>query len=294
VLALADDAEAKRFQREHGVNPRSAAAATPPAPPRSSASPRWPSPTRSPACATTAPSRRTSPASCSAPAAPASRSRSCCSTSTTSRRSTTPTATRPATSACRRSPRRSAPPSAAPTLAYRIGGDEFAVILPGCRAWGALEFAQRLRAPPCGAHGSGPSRPTAGIAEALAPALRDELIREADLALLGAKRMHQDVAIYTPTSSARRRRPRRAGGRAPLAHAGQRAGPRRRRQGLLHAQPLPDGLAAVRADRRRARPRRRAARALRLAGLLHDVGKIGVPDAILNKPAKLTDDEYES
>ncbi len=31
---------------------------------------------------------------------------------------------------------------------------------------------------------------------------------------------------------------------------------------------------------------------MRLAGLLHDVGKIGVPDAILNKPAKLTDDEY--
>ena len=31
---------------------------------------------------------------------------------------------------------------------------------------------------------------------------------------------------------------------------------------------------------------------MRLAGLLHDVGKIGVPDAILNKPAALTDDEY--
>ena len=29
-----------------------------------------------------------------------------------------------------------------------------------------------------------------------------------------------------------------------------------------------------------------------LIGLLHDVGKIGVPDAIINKPAKLTDEEY--
>ena len=27
-------------------------------------------------------------------------------------------------------------------------------------------------------------------------------------------------------------------------------------------------------------------------GMLHDVGKIGVPDSILNKPGKLTDDEY--
>ena len=31
---------------------------------------------------------------------------------------------------------------------------------------------------------------------------------------------------------------------------------------------------------------------MRLAGLLHDVGKIGVPDVILNKPAALTEDEY--
>jgi HD-GYP domain-containing protein (c-di-GMP phosphodiesterase class II) len=30
-----------------------------------------------------------------------------------------------------------------------------------------------------------------------------------------------------------------------------------------------------------------------LSGLLHDVGKIGVPDAILNKPGKLTDAEFK-
>lgn len=30
-----------------------------------------------------------------------------------------------------------------------------------------------------------------------------------------------------------------------------------------------------------------------MAGLLHDVGKIGIPDAVLNKPARLTDEEYE-
>ena len=29
-----------------------------------------------------------------------------------------------------------------------------------------------------------------------------------------------------------------------------------------------------------------------MMGLLHDVGKIGIPDAIINKPAKLTDEEY--
>jgi diguanylate cyclase (GGDEF)-like protein len=34
-------------------------------------------------------------------------------------------------------------------------------------------------------------------------------------------------------------------------------------------------------------------RAVQVAGLLHDVGKIGIPDFILRKPGKLTDDEYD-
>jgi HD-GYP domain-containing protein (c-di-GMP phosphodiesterase class II) len=32
---------------------------------------------------------------------------------------------------------------------------------------------------------------------------------------------------------------------------------------------------------------------IRIGGLLHDVGKIGIPDAILTKPGRLTDDEFK-
>lgn len=35
------------------------------------------------------------------------------------------------------------------------------------------------------------------------------------------------------------------------------------------------------------------AQQISLAGFLHDLGKVGVPDAILNKPGKLTDQEYD-
>jgi HD-GYP domain-containing protein (c-di-GMP phosphodiesterase class II) len=34
-------------------------------------------------------------------------------------------------------------------------------------------------------------------------------------------------------------------------------------------------------------------RCLRIAGLLHDVGKIGIPDRILRKPGSLSEDEFE-
>jgi HD-GYP domain-containing protein (c-di-GMP phosphodiesterase class II) len=34
-------------------------------------------------------------------------------------------------------------------------------------------------------------------------------------------------------------------------------------------------------------------RDIEIAALLHDIGKVGIPDAILNKPGRLTGDEYE-
>jgi diguanylate cyclase (GGDEF)-like protein len=172
--------------------------------------------------------------------------------------------------------------------AYRVGGDEFAVILPDARAWGALEFVQRLRAATQRDRGF---TVTAGIAEAMVLRPKDDLIREADLALLGAKRMHQDVAIFGPDMAAD------DGGvtgddehhTRTLSSALARAVDAKDSYTRSHCQTVSQLSGLIGAELGFAGERLTR---LRLAGLLHDVGKIGVPDAILNKPAKLTDAEY--
>src|SRR4051794_4405861 len=173
---------------------------------------------------------------------------------------------------------------------YRIGGDEFAVVLPGARALGAMEFAQRVRTlTRDGANGVAFTA-TAGIAEAQGLRSRDELVREADVALIGAKRVHQDVAIYgpdlEPTASAGAEDERHT---RTLASALARAVDAKDSYTRSHCQTVSQLAATIAAEL--GFTGERLAR-MRLAGLLHDVGKIGVPDAILNKPAKLTDEEY--
>ena len=127
--------------------------------------------------------------------------------------------------------------------AFRIGGDEFAVVLPNTRCLGALGFVQRVAAA-LEAEIAGATM-TGGIAEALEMRDKDELIREADLALIGAKSIDQHAAIYSAELHAEVD-PDTVDERTPRPNAGQRAGARGRRQGLLHPQPLPDRFAAMR------------------------------------------------
>jgi diguanylate cyclase (GGDEF)-like protein len=178
-------------------------------------------------------------------------------------------------------------------VAYRVGGDEFAVILPDARTWGALEFAQRLRAATqAGTDAGGSFTATAGISEALTLRSKDELVREADLALIGAKRIHQDVVIYGPdlAPAADRGAEGDVHHTRTLASALARAVDAKDSYTRSHCQTVSQlcGLIGAELGFDSAGLTR-----LRLAGLLHDVGKIGVPDEILNKPAKLTEDEYE-
>jgi diguanylate cyclase (GGDEF)-like protein/putative nucleotidyltransferase with HDIG domain len=174
--------------------------------------------------------------------------------------------------------------------AFRIGGDEFAVVLAGTRSWGAAEYVQRL-ASQLQANASG-ATVTAGIAEALAVRDKHELIREADLALITAKRINQQVAIYSEDMDAdvELRLAEDEHHTQTLASALALAVDAKDSYTRSHCQTVSQlcvvianelGLDAERLPR------------LRLAGLLHDVGKIGIPDSILQKPGPLTDPEYE-
>jgi HD-GYP domain-containing protein (c-di-GMP phosphodiesterase class II) len=164
-------------------------------------------------------------------------------------------------------------------VGYRIGGDEFAVILPGSRALGALEFAERVR---------GRAAATVGIAEATELRSRDDVLREADLALIGAKRLGQGAAVYGPDMELPEREHEHD--ERTLASALALAVDAKDSYTRSHCQTVSQLCAAIATEL--GLEGERVAR-IRLAGLLHDVGKIGVPDAILNKPAALTDAEFE-
>jgi diguanylate cyclase (GGDEF)-like protein/putative nucleotidyltransferase with HDIG domain len=175
---------------------------------------------------------------------------------------------------------------------YRIGGDEFAVILDDTRAWNALEFAQRLSAALAAEPHGVTVRASAGVSEKLGFSDKDTLIREADVALLSAKRSGENVAIYLPEMEPRQSSPDGdlEHHTRTLANALALAVDAKDSYTRSHSQTVSQ-LSSLIATALGLEPAHVAR--VRLAGLLHDVGKIGIPDAILNKPAKLTDDEYE-
>lgn len=167
--------------------------------------------------------------------------------------------------------------------AYRTGGDEFIVLLPGERAWGALSVAQRLHE----LAAEGRSSVTVGVAETIGLESKETLVWHADLALYEAKRSRRRVVVY---SSELEVGPRVTevrtdeGHTALVATALARAVDAKDAATSAHCETVSElsalvahelGLDAEHVGR------------VRLAGLLHDVGKIGIPDAVLRKEAPL-------
>jgi diguanylate cyclase (GGDEF)-like protein len=185
----------------------------------------------------------------------------------------------------------------------RIGGDEFLLALPDSDAWGAERVVDRLRSAlasaSVGAGDLGNARAltfSAGIAEFPRDA-RDQigLMRLADGALYRAKRSGRNrCVVYSsfvdaPLSLQEEAERARSAGLANTVYA------------LARAVDLKDGYTHQHSARvaqyaavlgRELGMSEEEVDQLRTAGILHDVGKVGVADAVLLKPARLTDDEF--
>ena len=177
------------------------------------------------------------------------------------------------------------------TSGFRIGGDEFALIVRGRRAVDAMYLVQRLQGRMTEAAGNHRVGASAGVAEAVDGISRDTLIRHADLALIQTKRSHRRCLLFNealePTIAAA---DARSAEMDALAAALARAVDAKDAFAHSHCEAVSElcGLIGQELGLRTERITQ-----LRLAGLLHDVGTISVPDAVMQKPGPLDDHEAE-
>ncbi|HEY1512615.1 MAG TPA: diguanylate cyclase [Gaiellaceae bacterium] len=175
---------------------------------------------------------------------------------------------------------------------YRTGGDEFMVILPGRRAWHGLNLAARIdqvtRAR------TGARAVSIGLTESIETEGRHLLMNQADIALYEAKRTRLSAVAYHPGLS-----PAVDGNpddlpsheQRALAAALARAVDAKDAGTRSHSETVAQLCVAI-GERLQLEPT--GLERVRLAGLLHDVGKIGVADAILQKPDALAPDEVSA
>jgi len=180
----------------------------------------------------------------------------------------------------------------------RLGGDEFAIIASDCDQRGAAELAQRILAAVRGDTELARRSVTISIGVATFPAHGDSprsLSQAADRALYNAKlRGRNQSVVFGP--------------RIEHRLAEDESGRLERSSDLdavillsetldlrdvstsAHSQTVARYTEMI-ADELGldAQPKER----LRLAGMLHDLGKIGVPDHVLLKPGSLTEDEWK-
>jgi diguanylate cyclase (GGDEF)-like protein len=84
---------------------------------------------------------------------------------------------------------------------FRVGGEEFAVLMPGLAAANALPVAERLREAVAATEFDPPLRISIGLASWPADATeREDLLRRADEALYAAKRGGKDRTVLVPTA----------------------------------------------------------------------------------------------
>ena len=180
----------------------------------------------------------------------------------------------------------------------RIGGEEFALLLPGVNEQGAIALADRVRLGIQEVFAADSVPITISFGIAVFPAQGDDaatLLRAADQALYAAKEMGRNRCVVFTKELAKSL----DGSRAQVADSAEiqldtviglaealdirDTGTAQHSRTVGHyakvmAQEM--GLGDERAER------------IGLAGLLHDVGKIGISDRVLTKPGPLDPDEW--
>jgi diguanylate cyclase (GGDEF)-like protein len=173
---------------------------------------------------------------------------------------------------------------------YRTGGDEFMVILPSKRNWDALLLANKIDQETRKLGGM--RAVSIGLTESTGLEGRQLLVHQADLALYEAKRTKLRAVTYHPglangvSDGSPNRGPSRD--QRALAAALARAVDAKDNGTRSHSELVAELCVAVGA---RLGIKGDRLERLRMAGLLHDVGKIGVADAILQKTEALAEDE---
>ncbi|HEY1480478.1 MAG TPA: HD domain-containing phosphohydrolase [Gaiellales bacterium] len=180
---------------------------------------------------------------------------------------------------------------------YRVGGEEFAVLLNACDAEGARRRLEELHSRLESAEFAHGEPVTVSVGIAVFPDMatdRDELQRIADSALYWAKNHGKARScVYSPSVEQVR-------SQAEIAAQAERVTRLRAAENLIRFVEAKDTYTGEHSE---AVSRYTEAiglameldaetvEYLRLAGLLHDLGKIAIPDSILRKAGKLLDEE---
>jgi diguanylate cyclase (GGDEF)-like protein len=203
----------------------------------------------------------------------------------------------------------------------RYGGEEFAVILTGADVAGASFTAERLRealdSEPCSwemedSHEVVPIQVSGSFGVAvyrLHGTTREDLIESADYAMYQAKHGGRNRVCIADIDRTVQKRENHPGERDerdehlyhPLEERDRHIQLATGLQALTAAATARDGYTAQHSQRlvelavataRQLGQSEEELRMVRLSAALHDIGKIGIPDAILKKPGALTDEEW--
>ena len=183
-------------------------------------------------------------------------------------------------------------------LAFRYGGEEFAVILPETRLDDAYRVAERIRKTIESKTSSKAMPITASLGIANWPVdgvMKEEIIARADAALYRAKQTGRNRTCLssdvmepeTPLIGVELESRSRA---LSIIYALAATVDAKDHYTYGHSRKVSDYSVAI-AEALNL-PQDRIA-TIRAAGLLHDIGKVGIPDSILKKKGHLTDKEWE-